>query len=228
MARTPKAEAPVDARNNILNAAEMLFGEHGYDGASVREVAAAAGMTVGLLTYYYPSKNSLYEATVERRAPLVGAHRLALLEEERQRFAPQAIPIERIIYCYAWPFLSRLLEGADEGWKSYTKLISGVANSRRWAALVGKYYDPVAQLFLVEMRHSLPDSDEEHVINGFTFFVSAMLGVAAETGRANRLAQGSAIPLDIEHVVGQMITFLAAGFRAGVEARSSSRAVAAN
>ena len=220
MARPPKADAPDDSRNKILNAAEMLFGEHGYDGASVREIAAAAGMTIGLLTYYYPSKNSLYEATVERRAPLVGADRLALLEKERQVYTPHAIPIERIIYCYAWPFLSRLLGGADEGWKSYTKLISGVANSRRWAALVGKYYDPVAQLFIAELRRSLPDSDEEHIINGFTFFVSAMLGVAAETGRANRLAQSSAIPPEIEHIVGQMIAFLAAGFRASAAVKS--------
>jgi TetR/AcrR family transcriptional regulator, cholesterol catabolism regulator len=46
-------------RRAIIAAAVDVFAELGYDGASLREVAAASGMEKGHLTYYFPSKDDL-------------------------------------------------------------------------------------------------------------------------------------------------------------------------
>lgn len=46
-------------RRAIIAAAVDVFAELGYNGASLREVAAAAGIEKGHLTYYYPSKDDL-------------------------------------------------------------------------------------------------------------------------------------------------------------------------
>ena len=50
----------------ILDAAERVFAKRGRDGTRVREIADAADVTGATLYKYFPSKNALYEAVLER------------------------------------------------------------------------------------------------------------------------------------------------------------------
>jgi AcrR family transcriptional regulator len=56
---TPKSEA---TRSRILAAAFRVFRERGFDAATMREIAAAAGMAVGAAYYYFDSKDALVMA----------------------------------------------------------------------------------------------------------------------------------------------------------------------
>ena len=42
-----------DARNRLLDAAEALFCENGFEGVSVRELTAAAGCNLAAVNYYF-------------------------------------------------------------------------------------------------------------------------------------------------------------------------------
>ncbi|GMV93990.1 MAG: hypothetical protein AMXMBFR82_37680 [Candidatus Hydrogenedentota bacterium] len=53
-------------RSRILDAAELLFTTHGYDGTSTRAIADAAPANIGLLAYYFGSKEGLFRAVVAR------------------------------------------------------------------------------------------------------------------------------------------------------------------
>ena len=57
----------MDTREKILHCAEDLFRQKGYNGVSLRDIAEAAGIRVGNLTYYYPRKEQLVEAIFSRR-----------------------------------------------------------------------------------------------------------------------------------------------------------------
>lgn len=59
----------------ILVAADTLFGERGFDGVSVRDVAERAGVNKALVFYYYKSKVALFETVVQR---YYDGHRAAL------------------------------------------------------------------------------------------------------------------------------------------------------
>ena len=52
-----------DPATRIQDAATRLFAEHGFDGVSVRDIAAAADVTVGSINYYFGSKDSLCRRT---------------------------------------------------------------------------------------------------------------------------------------------------------------------
>ena len=51
-------------RNAILAAAKRSFTENGFDGAGVRDIAAAAGVTAALVNRYFGSKEALFEEAV--------------------------------------------------------------------------------------------------------------------------------------------------------------------
>lgn len=54
-------------RDAILDAARDLFAEHGYEGASMRAIAARAGVDTGLIRYFFADKQTLFATTMADR-----------------------------------------------------------------------------------------------------------------------------------------------------------------
>ena len=53
-------------REQILKAADNLFGDMGFDAASTREIAAQSGVNKALIHYHFKTKEALFEAVMER------------------------------------------------------------------------------------------------------------------------------------------------------------------
>src|SRR5258705_7359994 len=60
----------------IMEAAEKLFSEKGFDGTSVRDIAEEAGVNLAMISYYFGSKEKLMEAIFKHR----GEHMTLQLE----------------------------------------------------------------------------------------------------------------------------------------------------
>jgi AcrR family transcriptional regulator len=73
---TMRAEAQ---RERILTAARKCFVEHGFNAASMAEIAATADISVGLIYRYFESKNDIIVAIIEQQLTLLRAD-LALLD----------------------------------------------------------------------------------------------------------------------------------------------------
>ncbi|MFI5914844.1 TetR family transcriptional regulator [Dactylosporangium sp. NPDC051541] len=62
---TPRAEQRRNTEARILTAAAGIFLADGYDRATIRAVAAAAGVDAGLVTYYFGSKQELFRRVID-------------------------------------------------------------------------------------------------------------------------------------------------------------------
>ncbi len=58
--------APGKRREQMLDAANALFAERGYDEVSVEDIASAAGVTRGLVHHYFGGRKEVYIALLER------------------------------------------------------------------------------------------------------------------------------------------------------------------
>jgi TetR/AcrR family transcriptional regulator len=67
----PRAER----RMQILEAAAALFAQHGFAGTTTRQVAAAVATSETVLFRHFPTKESLYDAILEQRAPAADVDR---------------------------------------------------------------------------------------------------------------------------------------------------------
>lgn len=65
MAQTPPPP-PAAGRDRILAASLPLFAAEGFHGVSIRDVAAAVGVTPAALYYHFPDKEQLYQALIAR------------------------------------------------------------------------------------------------------------------------------------------------------------------
>jgi AcrR family transcriptional regulator len=90
MARAGRRPGPTTTPEQILEAARTLFAERGYQGTSMRAVAAAADVNAALVHHYYGTKEQLFVAAL--RMPLNPAEVITTLlaagprEEFAQRF----------------------------------------------------------------------------------------------------------------------------------------------
>jgi AcrR family transcriptional regulator len=98
--RTPASQRTMA---KFLEAAESIFGRHGYEGTSVREIASRAGVNLGTLKHYWGSKRDLFRDLIERRLRPIyddAATRLAALDPANTKRAPQA---DAVVACLVEP-----------------------------------------------------------------------------------------------------------------------------
>lgn len=101
---------PEDRRAIILEASATVFAEAGYDRASMRAVAAAAGITTPVLYDHFGSKADLYAALVGERADeLITAW--ATVGEQVADAAPEDVFRHTIDAIFGW------IEANETGWR---------------------------------------------------------------------------------------------------------------
>ncbi len=124
------------AREAILNAAEVVFAEHGFDGARIDAIAEASGYNKSLLFQYFGDKLGLYAEVIKRADREMTEFQVRLLapllEDETiasnaHKFRALLATIVAAIFDYlaAHPRLMRMLLWEQaEGWQTYEKIIS--------------------------------------------------------------------------------------------------------
>src|ERR671936_54679 len=78
-----------ETRTRILDAAEELFMQHGFEGTSMRLLTAKAGVNLAAVNYHFGSKDALIEAVFHRRLDPMNVARMAELDKlEAEESAP--------------------------------------------------------------------------------------------------------------------------------------------
>jgi AcrR family transcriptional regulator len=69
-----RPEIDPDPRDAILALARKAFAENGFEGASMQDLARAAGMSAGNFYRYFPSKAAIIQSFVARETVMIKAH----------------------------------------------------------------------------------------------------------------------------------------------------------
>lgn len=78
-----------DTRTSLIRAGRRLFGRHGFNGASVRAITAAARTNLGAITYHFGTKRGFYDAVLEHSTRPLADAAVAAAQSE-------GTPIERV------------------------------------------------------------------------------------------------------------------------------------
>lgn len=61
------SEIAYEKKEHIMDIAEVLFAEYGYEAVSTRRLSCDAKVNIAMISYYFGSKEDLYLAVIERR-----------------------------------------------------------------------------------------------------------------------------------------------------------------
>ena len=214
---TKTSEPKQHTRDRILDAAEELFAQRGYEGVSVRQIMRQADADVSLAYYHFKSKRDLFDQVMLRKVETLNRMRLDALEAVERRHGDDAPTVEEIIEAFTHPLLDLLANEHDE-WKHYFQLIAQINSSSEWGGeLMTRYFDPLVSRFIDALRKALPDGSDADLYWSYHFLSGALTLTFAETGRIDNLSGGVCRSSDMRSINERMPRFLAAGFRALAE-----------
>lgn len=111
-----KRRGTEQSREAILDAAERLFADRGFEGVSMASIGQAAGLSRGAPGYFFGSKEALHRAVLERMFESAEA----LVDETRQRLAaappgdadhPLEVVVDNLLeFLYTRPHFLTLVE----------------------------------------------------------------------------------------------------------------------
>jgi AcrR family transcriptional regulator len=210
----PSKEAGGEAtRERILDAAEELFAEHGFDGVTVRQVTRKANVDVALAHYYFGTKRGLFDSVFLRRAAILNDARLKAIDDFQINPGPGGATIEGFIQAFLDPVMERWANGGP-GWKSYLAIVAQVNNTPKWGGeTMSRYFDPVIHRLIDAIRGIMPGAHDVDLYWSYLFFSGTLTLTFAETGRIDRLSSGLCHSSDYDAVRDRMAPFAAAGFR---------------
>lgn len=153
MAESGKPRGIDSTAVRLLDAAERLFGEHGYDGVGMRMLAQAARVNLGAATYHFGSKKTLYVETFLRRFRSVSREQGQLLDLAVQAAGRGALEPEQIVEALIRPgFLAGLEHPA------FNRLLARtlVAPPPFLRAVLRRELEPNGQRFVQALQRALP------------------------------------------------------------------------
>src|SRR5438132_11926503 len=94
-----------DTKTRILDAAERLFVEHGFEATSLRQLTAAAGVNLAAVNYHFGSKEELFQAVLTRRLDPMNQERIERLGRLERERGGKSLTCEEILFAMLLPAL---------------------------------------------------------------------------------------------------------------------------
>lgn len=217
---TQAAQQP-DTRARILDAAERLFLERGFRGASLRALTTAAGVNLAAVGYHFGGKDELLRAVLERRIEPVNRERLRRLdaiETRWRRGEPRALE----------PILAALLEPAfaamraDGEARDIATLLYSEPHERM-PELIERLFGECALRFHATVSRVLGRADPSAVALRFQMVIGAMIHFLGGRHRVSPKLAGVTVDDSERAVLDELVVFLAAGLRAPARRRKVVR-----
>ncbi len=207
-ARPERGEAP----EAILDAAERVFAENGFHGATTRAIAEQARANAALIHYYFGSKEALYEAVIARRSGAINDERRARLAALQ---AAGPVTLEAVLDALLRPTIE-LGRDPRRGGAAYARLLGHAASGtdERSQRLTAANYDAIARVFIAELAAVVPGLSRAAAVRGYLNTIAVAISLMAPTGRVQGLSDGAIADDDLEEIIGGAVRFNAAGIRA--------------
>lgn len=208
----------VDTKTRILDSAQRLFAAHGFDATSLRDITNDAKVNLASVNYHFRTKEDLFCAVYERVIAPTSQRRLALLDEVE---SSGYVTLERVLDAFFRPIIE--LSYLPDGRRSESLPLIGrmfLERSELTERIIRSYLRPVGERFLKSLHRLLPEIEHLELVWRFHFMIGAMAHTLAAEPALMLLSDGAANPADVEAVIARLISFNAAGLRAGVLEKS--------
>ena len=203
-----------DTRECILDAAEVLFMEHGFDGTSMRMITGQAAVNLAAVNYHFGSKELLIQDVFRRRLTDLNKARLEALDALERQAGDAPVKPSRIVDAFFGTAL-RMAADVDGGGHTFMRLLGRTYTEpnefvRKFLA---EEYAECVERFLAALYRALPEVDRHEILWRFHFMMGAMSYAIAGTD-ALQLVTGKFDDENPSRLAPRLMSFLLGGLRA--------------
>jgi AcrR family transcriptional regulator len=171
----------------ILDAAERLFAEHGFEGTSIRAIVDSAKVNLAAIHYHFKSKEALLEAVLTRRISIVTDARLEKLEAAEAAAAPRSPSVDEILRAFIAPTVE--FAQRNEAGATFVQLMSRMFTEPRFSLtdFLGSKFGDTIHRFSNALVGALPEMPREVVLWRAFFTIGAMHHLLCSTNKIDIL-----------------------------------------
>jgi len=199
-------------QDRLLDAAEELFCEHGFEGTSIRDIAGAAGCNIASMNYYFGGKDKLYVEVWRRHLLRMRDMRIASIERVMSESGGKPM-LEELLRSYANAFLEPLVKG-EKSFR-FIRLMAREMIDRHLPE--GMFVKEMILPVMVALQKALvqicPGLEEPEVQLVILSIVGQLMHVIAAEAMFEQSGELEVPRFDLSEIVEHIVVFSAAGIR---------------
>ncbi|MHC4707451.1 MAG: CerR family C-terminal domain-containing protein [Planctomycetota bacterium] len=205
----PDTATGTRVQDRLLDAAEGLFCERGFDGTTIRDIAAAADCNIAAVNYYFGGKENLYAEVWRRHLKMMREIRLTSIDKVMSQ-SEDAPPLEDLLTSFANAFVEPLAD------KSKTKLMTREMLDRHLPSnlFVDELIKPTMAAMHKALAKTCPTLDPAKVPYVVFCLAGQLVHVVHVRAMFDEQDQANLPIFDLDEAVKHIVKFSAAGIRA--------------
>ena len=209
---------PPVTKDKILDAAEALFMEHGFEATSLRAITATAAVNLASVNYHFGSKEVLFQAVLTRRLDPMNQERLDLLTKLEHESQPSPLPCDRILSAMFIPALKLARDPARGGTNFLRLLGRAYADPAPFIRkFLAEQYATMIERFKTAFSRALPELPKKELSWRLHFIMGALSYTLAGTDALRLIAELTpAESGNDEALLHRLAPFLLAGLQSPV------------
>jgi AcrR family transcriptional regulator len=206
-----------ESKRKLLDAAEQLFADRGFDTVSVRDITQLAKANVAAVNYHFGSREGLISLVVMRYITPVNEERIARLDVLEKKFPGKVVPLEEIIDALVRP-LAGSVRKSELSERLFCKLMGRIfaMQGEGMPEALEEQIRGLSDRFTKAFARALPGIAEEDLYWRIHFLVGSMIHMLLNQEMLHRLTHGASGNPSMESTLGRFIRFAAAGMREGI------------
>jgi AcrR family transcriptional regulator len=207
--------AEIDTRLRILDAAEALFTQYGFEATTLRQITGAAAVNLAAVNYHFGSKEELIREVFRRRLTWLNQQRLQELDRLEAQAGGAPLKPSRILEAFFGVAL-RMAGDTRGGGRSFMRLLGRTYSkpSEFVRGFLAEEYAAVLARFKAALVKALPGVPGEEILWRFHFMLGAMSYAISGTDALHMVAEDALDDSDAEALYARLMSFMIGGLRA--------------
>jgi AcrR family transcriptional regulator len=205
-------------QNRLLNAAEELFCERGFEGTTVRELATAAGCNIASVNYYFGGKENLYIELWRGHLERMRETRLESIQQVVSQ--PEGFSLEQLLSAFAHSFMGPLVDQPKA--HRLIKLMTREMIDERLPAnmFIDEVITPTMKAMTPALLKACPNLEPSKVPLVIFSIAGQLVHLVRIHTMFDNKDQAKVPGLDMSQAVEHIVRFSAAGIRAYAEGKT--------
>ena len=206
------------AIERILDVAEELFSEKGFDGTSIRSLTAKAKCNLAAVNYYFGGKNKLYSEVFRRRMQKMRDIRIASINRVMSENKHETT-LEELLTAFATAFIEPLV--TQSSGRRFVKLMSREMIDSHLPA--GMFFEetvkPVVGSLTGALTKVCPNLTEQKAVICIQLIIAQLVHVIRIKEVLGKVEGIDLLTYELADAVKHIVGFSAAGIRAAIEGK---------
>lgn len=203
-----------DTQIKIIEAAEVEFAKHGFEGASVRSITTRASVNIAAINYHFGSKEDLFKKMLLYRIEPINRQRLEMLDAAYAASNGEALEMLEVIEIIVRPLISSLIDNSDSEHhfmramgRGFTEELEFIKNFHK------EILAEVLPRFSAAIEKSLGNCSSEQTLYTLHFLTCTMVGAMTQHGRLEAFSNGNPKLSNVKNMIDRLVRFIEGGIR---------------